>query len=120
MGYDVQPLVGMYHEFQPIKDLYLSGICHIYHDFQLIVGMYHKYVWRHDLVTRTTDSGAQDMDFTCSALLSRGSEVILELNMDLHVVHFYLGGSESILELKIGVFHVVHFYLVGLSLFGSS
>ena len=103
-----QPIVELYlnlifhayPEFQPIEDLYLSGICHIYHDFELIVGMYHKYVRRHDIVTRTTDSGAQNMEFTCSTLLSRWSEVILEP--------------------KIWIFHVVHFCLGGLSLFWSS
>ena len=43
MGYDVQPLVGMYHEFQPIIDLYLNGICHMYHDIHPIGGMYYQF-----------------------------------------------------------------------------
>ena len=73
------------------------------------------------------------MDISCSALLSRGSQSILELKIwILHVVHFYLAesildrkngftcrallstGSESILGLKIWILLVVYFSIGGM------
>ena len=65
--------VSVNHRF-----VYQRNLSHISR-FQLIVDMHHKYVWRHDIATRTRDSGAQNTDFTCRVSLSRGSEVILEL-----------------------------------------
>ena len=42
------------------------------------------------------------MDFTCGALLSRGSESILDLKNGLPVVHFYLRGLSPFWGSKYG------------------